>query len=272
MPISEDTVTTSSQHRPPAVPDEGAENGDGQTPRPSGAWEEPHPGQRHSITVPGDACPGAASCNLSCNGAGKVGMAAKAYSPYPGRAGPGGARRFAPPRFRRPASLRPHKIPQHTGSARLSVDSNTASVAPLLARSNPQTSAVSLTRSRASANGFSPAASDPSSASLSASEDSRRYDPITMTDFSGFLQSDLTTVATTANSDASSLMSLDMGTPPLLSPADGPDPYGWEAELDKRLHPGMRDVCSALHYQRASGAKRTLLKRVLSFGPAARAS
>ncbi|KAL2185313.1 hypothetical protein L209DRAFT_691790 [Thermothelomyces heterothallicus CBS 203.75] len=59
-----------------------------------------------------------------------------------------------------------------------------------------------------------------------------------------------------------------------------PDPYGWEAELEKRvMHqcaagtvgPGMSDCCRVpvIQYRRASGAKRTLLWRVLSFGPSA---
>ena len=43
--------------------------------------------------------------------------------------------------------------------------------------------------------------------------------------------------------------------------APGEDPYGWEAELDRKLQ------CSVLEYRRAGGAKRSLLHRVFSFGP-----
>ena len=58
-----------------------------------------------------------------------------------------------------------------------------------------------------------------------------------------------------------------------------PDPYGWEAELEKRAVPcadgavglGVSDCCpvSVVQYRRAGGGKRTLLQRVLSFGPSA---
>jgi len=55
-----------------------------------------------------------------------------------------------------------------------------------------------------------------------------------------------------------------------------PDPYGWEAELEKRVVPSSGDIglgltdyspVSVLQYRRAGGAKKTLLQRVLSFGP-----
>jgi hypothetical protein len=104
-----------------------------------------------------------------------------------------------------------------------------------------------------------------------------------ITDFSGFLQPDLTTIITNS-SDAGSYMSVDTEKPQHISPDldcngdgdDDPDPYGWEAELEKRGSPpavglGVPAECyPVLQYRRAGGAKRTLLQRVLSFGPASK--
>jgi hypothetical protein len=116
-----------------------------------------------------------------------------------------------------------------------------------------------------------------------------------MTDFSGFLEPGLTAV-TTSSTDASSFMSLDTTpttatmTEKQMLPADtsgrlepDPDPYGWDAELEKRVTVppaaavglglgGMEvddgaEYCPVIQYRRAGGAKRTLLQRVLSFGP-----
>ncbi|KAK4115637.1 hypothetical protein N656DRAFT_795351 [Canariomyces notabilis] len=63
---------------------------------------------------------------------------------------------------------------------------------------------------------------------------------------------------------SSAYMSIDMdiSSPRRLFSAGEKDPYGWEAELDKRLQPG-EDCC----HQRAPSAKKTLLQRVLSLGP-----
>jgi hypothetical protein len=66
-------------------------------------------------------------------------------------------------------------------------------------------------------------------------------------------------------------------------PDPDPDPYGWEAELEKHavlpppppaavgLGLGM-GVGTEFCYRRAGGAKRTLLQRVLSFGPGSAAT
>ena len=256
MPISEDTVTTSPERVSLAVPEE-------QTLRTSDEWEEPHPGQRYSVTVLGNARPGA----TNCNGVGRAGMAAKAYSPYPTRATPGSNRRFAPPRLRTP-SLRPHK-----DTARLSVQTtcSTSSTLP-----GPQTPAVSPMYGCAAAatnnnnnNTATPmvAAAGSSAMDLSSSDDSSVR--LSMTDFSGFLKPGLTTI-TTNSTDASSYMDIDDSEKhhPRLSPDDEPDPYGWEAELEKRVDPPPGDFCPMLQYRRAGGARRSLLQRVLSFGPA----
>jgi hypothetical protein len=270
MPIPEDTLTAASpKSASSAAPekrarrDEAAQTSEKQPPpASSGEWEEPHPGERYLINVLGNARPGAAAAPVSCcNGVGKAGMAAKAYSPYPTTRGwLAGPRRFAPPR------LRTHVKASHQDSAgkavRLSVHSN--SNTPMLAR----------WRSPASKAAAHPDTSpDTSSIRLS------------MTDFSGFLKSGVTTV-TTAALDVGSYTSMDPAAAVAdekqirLSPDDdeeeGLDPYGWEAELDSRVGLGLdvdvdANCCPVLQYRRAGGqtgtAKRTLLQRVLSLGP-----
>lgn len=102
---------------------------------------------------------------------------------------------------------------------------------------------------------------------------------LSMTDFSGFLKTDEKGSETQGldglciiadDSDGSSYMSLDADASapfPRVSP-DEVDPYGWEAELNKKL--GSADNCCpvvTIQYRRAGGTKRTLLQRVLSLGP-----
>lgn len=280
MPIPEDTVTTSPDSPSPAAHEQRTRIDEApaekQTPHPSGEWEEPHPGQRYSITVLENARPGVANSN----GVGKVGMAAKAYSPYPARATPGVTRRFAPPRLRTP-STRPTKC---AGASRLSVQaaSDTTPILPRASLPPPPAShmydcAAAAGPNASSATNLHPRAADPASMDLSASDASSIR--LSMTDFSGFLRPGLTTVTTTST-DASSFMDIESEKLPRLSPDDEPDPYGWEAELEKRvvLEPppasssersvGVGEFCPMLQFRRAGGAKRTLLQRVLSFGPA----
>ncbi|KAL2126029.1 hypothetical protein VTI74DRAFT_1924 [Chaetomium olivicolor] len=267
MPIHEDTVTASPGCTSPA-PENGAGSDGAQakilTPRTS--WEEPHPGQRYSISVVGNARPGAANGNHSCNGAGKVGVAAIGYAPYPTRGwAAGAARKFAPPRLRT-ASLRPLKVTNESNrQARLSAYTthNNASSTDPIARGNcPSSNNHNIKRPANSASHLSPS-----------DQRSQKRLSIGMTDFSGFLKSGPTTIA---DSDSISYMSIDVDNekspspPPRISPDDESDPYGWEAELDKRLAPPngvMGEYCPVLQYRRAGGAKRTLLQRVLSFGP-----
>lgn len=57
---------------------------------------------------------------------------------------------------------------------------------------------------------------------------------------------------------------------PSLRIAPDEDPYGWEAELERRLplSQAEADVCyPTQQYRRAGGAKRTLLQWVLNLGP-----
>ncbi len=269
MPIPEDTVTTSPDSLSPAAPDKRARTEapvEKRTPRSSGGWEEPHPGQRYSITVLGNARPGA----TNSNGVSKTGMAAKAYSPYPARALPGGPRRFAATRVRTPAA-RPTKDP---GAARLSLQTTT-SVTPILAAPKPAV----IARARHNTT-LHPRAAEPLPMDICASDaSSLRF---SMTDFSGLLAASLTTI-TTSSTDAGSFLDLDSEKRQRLPSHDRLDPYGWDAELKKRgvELPSCHDYdddeedmgtavefCPVIQFRRAGGAKRTLLQRVLSLGPA----
>lgn len=62
------------------------------------------------------------------------------------------------------------------------------------------------------------------------------------------------------------------GHPTCLSPEGyqglpGEDPYGWEAELERKDHHSGDSYFPTFHYRRAGGAKRSLLHRVFSLGP-----
>ncbi|KAL1836072.1 hypothetical protein VTJ49DRAFT_5614 [Mycothermus thermophilus] len=122
MPIPEDAVppsSSSSESRSPRIPEPSirtAELGsEERTLCSSAGWEDPHPGERYTITVlDNDAHPGAANVR---NGAGRAGMAAKSYSPHGAHHShrwSAGARRFAPVRLR----LRPDKSRSNSGVAR----------------------------------------------------------------------------------------------------------------------------------------------------------
>ncbi|KAK3304461.1 uncharacterized protein B0T15DRAFT_558234 [Chaetomium strumarium] len=263
VPASVDVPGSPPKTATPAAPKQAAESeksqADIQMHCISAEWEEPHPGQRCSVAVLGNAHLSAANCIYSCNGISKVGMAAKAYhTPYSAQRWSAGARRFAPPRLRTP-QVRRLKTAQDATAERTSFQtsrSNTSSTVPMLACSGMQTPATSPLSGCVPGN---------NSTSFNITGDSR--DPascssgdcpsMTLTDFSGFLKSGLSTVTTTSAND-DSLMSVDVECSPQLTP--DPDPYGWESELDKRL-------CSVMQYRRAGGTKRTLLRRVLSLGP-----
>jgi hypothetical protein len=300
MPIPDDSVTASPECAPPAAPETRADGDEALTEKQSfpmpGDWEEPHPGQRYSITAVGSARPGAAA---NTNGVYKGGMAAKAYSPYPTRGWATGNRRFAPTRMRTPA-LRRLKIPQdnarlstHTTNS-IGTPTSTSHMLPRAAATQnaPVTGPLCCPLSKMSSNTATPRPRTPISPSPSYDHESIR---LSMTDFSGFLEPSPTTV-TTSGTDASSYMSLDT-TPTTatmmekqMQPEEvggsldpDPDPYGWDAELEKRLvvpaagvglglgdiavDDGNAEYCPVIQYRRAGGARRTLLQRVLSFGP-----
>lgn len=298
MPIPEVTVAASlecvsSEAPAGAVQCDGDLPDEKQTPVTSTEWEEPHPGQRYVYTVTGSLRPGSGGCNHACNGANRVGMAAKVYTPYPGRGWQAGARRFARPRLRTP-SLKSHKKSANCqeGSkeaARLSVHTALGDA--------PNTAAATAKPISYAASAMSRLCGDESGGNGTAA---RRRGPaeataaqqfpmcLTMTDFSGFLQSSTTddSASSSASTVATAVPECDAGAyiavddvaadpcsssqlaplTPSLSPDE--DPYGWEAELGKRLRsPGGGDCFSGLQYRRAGGSKRTLLQRVLSLSP-----
>ena len=280
MPNPEDTVTNSPDSPSAAAPEKRARFDEApsekQTPHASGEWEEPHPGQRYSITVLGNARPGAAHSN----GVGKVGMAAKPYSPYPGRGLPsGGTRRFAPARLRTPST----RLTKDPVAARVSLH-KTPSATAILGRPIPPTPATS-TAGQNTANSLHPhaaAAADPVSMDLSTSDAASIR--LSMMDLSGFLRPGLTAITTSSTDASSYVMGLDSEKLTRLTPNDAEkDPYGWEAALgdrpvgtscsadddeDAECTGGVGDFCPVLQFRRAGGAKKTLLRRVLSLGPA----
>lgn len=314
MPIPDDDVTISSGCAPSVklrtVTDEA--QSEKPSPRTSGDWEEPHPGQRYSIAVKGTERPGV-SVNTNGNGVVKVGMAAKAYSPYYTRgwssssSAPTAARRFAPVRLRN--SHRPSKSPHDsskTAACPTNTDSTPANSSPTLSVPRPSHAPTPsplcgcplyLNRiASSSPKPPSPAATVAETPSSPSSSSAATDDRMSLTDFSGFLRPALTTTTTattTSSVDTGSCMSVDVMEKPAVCPSTAddlmadPDPYGWEAELDKRATPppcesgglglglgldssgaaaSEPDYSPVLQYRRAGGQKKTLLQRVLSFG------
>ncbi|KAL2160314.1 hypothetical protein VTH06DRAFT_1487 [Thermothelomyces fergusii] len=321
MPIPKDTVATSSspERTSPApfdkpAADEREAQADDQLSDVPSDWEEPHPGQRYPIAAEEDGTPGV-DANTD-NGVGRVGMAAKAYSPYYIRGWTGGGRRFAPPRLRTPSRPRPAKVSKDnlrlsTRPASSNDDSNSAAPASPPAPESPNnTRTVSgplcfpLLHKRGPVTVSSPTTLAPKTGGRPSPDENNNHNNnnnynddddassvhLSMTDFSGFLNPGFTTI-TTSSSDASSFMSIENSAAtekrsPRVQPCSegehvevDPDPYGWEAELEKRvLHQcaagtvglGMSHCyrMPALQYRRASGAKRTLLQKVLGgLGP-----
>jgi hypothetical protein len=86
-----------------------------------------------------------------------------------------------------------------------------------------------------------------------------------LSDFSGFLKTDFT--PSVQDPDGMSCMSLNVTElAPRMSPDE--DPYGWDAEMEKRVQPAIAgDYCPVLQCHPAVAAKRTLLQRVLSLSP-----
>lgn len=245
------------------------------TSRSSSDWEEPHPGQRYPVPPTGTASNGFGD-SQQCNGTSRTVMAAKVYAPYPERGWVSGSRRFLRPRLRTTA-LKPLKIPatpQQAGSKRAScalVNSNNSSMRPLVQSPAP---APMLERISANAQAVSPmygcetgngavklpddSVASSAESALSSKHSSMRF---SITDFSGHLAS-----PGPEESDQSSCMSLERDTSPdSISPDE--DPYGWEAELEKKVAAGDISCCSTFQYRRAGDGKRTLLQKVLSLGP-----
>lgn len=280
MPIPEESVTSDSDHpmtgtgsdldeKPPSVVF---------TSRSSSDWEEPHPGQRYPVPPAGTASNGLGDSQR--NGTSRTVMAAKVYTPYPERGWTSGNRRFLRPRrirTIRTAALKPLKIlanPQEAGVKRVScapVKSNNSSMRPLVQSPAPasmperisaNTQAISPMYGCETGNGAVKLVDDSGASSiestLSSKHSSMRF---SITDLSGHLAS-----PGPEESDRSSCMSLERDTSPdSISPDE--DPYGWEAELDKKVAAGDVSCCPAFQYRRAGGGKRSLLQKVLSLGP-----
>ncbi|KAK4221841.1 hypothetical protein QBC38DRAFT_520962 [Podospora fimiseda] len=246
-------------------------------------WEEPHPGQRFPVPSPENATPGAGIQKSNCLEVPKVGMAAKGYR----------SRRFLRPRLRT-SSLKQLKIPQTPQEACVRTvacctpQSNTSSTRPLIASSGSQTISPTTTIERRPSNvipaGVSPmygcetqkGVHKPNDDSYESTASSSKHSSMrfsTLTDFSGHLKLPMSPVNAADDSDNSSLMSLEHDTPMTtsisnsssLSPDE--DPYGWEAELNRKVSSGRLDCCPNFQYRRAGGGKKSLLQKVLSLGP-----
>ncbi|KAL2264421.1 hypothetical protein VTK26DRAFT_3308 [Humicola hyalothermophila] len=261
MSIPEDTVTTPlGCASPPTVSggilesDDDDAQTEGPASRTSPEWEEPHPGKRYLYTVAENVRPGAGNCNQSCNGGSKTGMTAKSYAPYPVAA----PRRFARPRIRTPSS-RGLKIPRNASHE---------SKRPRLSLETTQSTASSTAPIMGSQT-HSDAAASPLYGCKSGNVVVRHChcsSQLSMTDFSGFLKTPAdppVAVFRQDSDEASSYLSVDVPEPPSPLPhaAVDEDPYGWDAELDRRL------TYSHHHHHHPGGAKRSLLQRVLSRGP-----
>lgn len=234
-------------------------------------WEEPHPGSRFPVPQPpppeNAIILGVGIQKQTCLEVPKVGMAAKGYR----------SRRFLRPRIRT-SSLKPLKIPataQEAGVRSVSCftpQSQASSTRPILSSETVSTSTMierTLSASTVSPmygcgteQGVQKLTDDSCESALSSKHSSMRFS--TLTDFSGHLK--LPSPAT-EDSDASSCMSLDVDNTitPSISPDE--DPYGWEAELCRKVAAGQLECCPNLQYRRAGGGKRSLLQRVLSLGP-----
>ncbi|KAK4178542.1 hypothetical protein QBC36DRAFT_209237 [Triangularia setosa] len=275
VPISQDPATSSHQHVPVDKTMTGFDekvHSITSTPRSSVEWEEPHPGKRFPVPATGNMSQGV-GIPQQCSGVHKNGMAAKGFVPYPTRGWTmGSKRRFLRPRVRVKIPVNPQDNSIKSNMC-CRPQSTTSSAAPMISPANsPQVPSmdcvVSHTRTVSpmygcETNKGTVKLKDDSMEStldstLSSKHSSMR---LSMTDFSHFLSP-----CPADESDRSSCMSLEPERSPSLSPDE--DPYGWEAELDKKaVVPGVMACCSNLEFRRAHGGKRSLLQKVLSLGP-----
>jgi len=275
MPIPEDPETSSSEDTPmgsmtiDSLDEKPTQLASGARRSFSSDWEEPHPGSRFPVPPrPGNATIlGAGIQQQICLEVPTVGMAAKGYR----------NRRFLRPRIRT-SSLKPLKIPataEEAGVRSVSCclpQSQAFSTKPIISSETVSTSATierTLTARTVSTmygceteKGVQKLTDDSCESTSSSKHSSTRFS--TLTDFSGHLK--LPSPAA-EDSDASSCMSFEVDNTitPSISPDD--DPYGWEAELSKKVAAGRLEFCPNLQYRRAGGAKRSLLQKVLSLGP-----
>ncbi|KAK0626189.1 hypothetical protein B0T14DRAFT_562123 [Immersiella caudata] len=194
----------------------------------------------------------------------KIGMAAK-YAPYSSRTGNFGPRRLIRSRLR-PTSFKALRIPsinrhnQPTSPPPYTPQSNAPSTAPIFKRR----ASIEFAGTNMEVDTFFEEATDtdgfsrPLSCAIETVTSSELSSPqISVTDFSNHLNIALEAGRfnpSVAHPGSISREYLRASTP------DG-DPYGWEAELSKKL------TCSELEYRRAGGARKSLLHRVFSLGP-----
>lgn len=236
-------------------------------------WEEPHPGQRFSFPPLGNA--GGVAGEHYHNVLGvytRIGMAVKGYKPYPSRGrvpGPANYRRLQRPRIRQsslralriPASI--NKINNNLGAPVRAPQSQSSSTAPMLTR--PSSDILASTELAVPRLEVDPAYEEtsesegldrPLSYAAKTVTSSELSSPrLSMTDFSNHLN-----IAFGAGDYEPGELKC-LRTQEYQSDGPDEDPYGWEAELDRKLQ------CSTLEYHRAGGAKRSLLHRVFSLGP-----
>lgn len=239
--------------------------------RRSGEWEEPHPGQRYSYPVKGNACCGVVQ-HLG-NGVQGISMAAKGYSPYPIRGfGMGtGIRRISRPKLR--PSLRPHKmstnVMQDGGKPNMtthSLQSNASSAKPLIEAAVRQPLPVDLAKSPLSIDPVFEMDSEKELDGLGSdvmdTTPSESSSPrLSMLDFPNQLNVAMEQAKDYDSCNSMCLEPIVYSHDPSVLPSASPeeDRYGWESELGQKYCPSA----AYHHYRRAGGAKRSLLHRVL---------
>lgn len=243
-----------------------------QTPR---DWEEPHPG----IPIPVDGCQAAGGNH---HGGGCRGdMAAKSYGPYHRGGRPGvPSRRYSRPRMRTTA-LRPLTIPANvpeepeSRSTTLALEGAIISDAPVLGPLSFEAPATSRTEVELDASNNSDGETVPRTS----------CDDMLMTDLEGTTSSGLPSpafylsdfsnhIGNALEVDQSDMSSLTVYDPEFYCQgAREEDPYGWDAELERKLQHGYHlkangPVCTCERHEipvrRGSGSKKTLFQRVFS--------
>ncbi|KAK1761300.1 hypothetical protein QBC47DRAFT_428646 [Echria macrotheca] len=221
-------------------------------------WEDPHPGQRFSCPPARDpgGCAGEHRVNGGLN---KVGMAAKGFRPYGSRlrVPSSGNRQYSRSRLR-PMSLKPLRIPSFTWH-----------FAPMPRRDGPvgatrperpislEFVATTKRNSMLNEGTETDSTSRPVSCAIEALTSSDLASPhISVTDFSNHLN-----ITFDDDFDMSGTRLDACPRDFQRSGASDEDPYGWEAELNRKL------TCSAVDYQRTRESKRGILQRVFSLGP-----
>lgn len=274
MPISEATPTTKAHLHPlPLLPAPNRVNSEKKrSPSPGqlsvmqsgGDWEEPHPGQRFSFPPARNAGGCIPEHHHAIMGAhNKIGMAAK-YSPYSGRTRSFGPRRLIQARLR-PTSFRALRIPsinRHnpTSPPPYTPQSNAPSTTPIFKRP----ASIEFAQTNMDVDAVFDEATDtdgcsrPLSCAIETVTSSALSSPqLSVTDFSNHLniafeRGSFDRSRTNPGHNSKSYFHL---------PTPEGDPYGWEAELTKKL------TCSELEFRTAGGQRKSLLHRVFSLGP-----